>query len=115
MKNNNGLYYIRIVREDMPDINYEYKKEVAEDMIKRGNGGQRGYNEKHITWNVYYNRTDNQVNYGHKFHQEAWDKMVNRVPNRLGQISNYLFVVSAVLLCVYIFNKVYLKSSFSSK
>lgn len=116
LKNNNGLYYIRIVREDMTNVDYEYKKDVAEDMIKGGHSGVRGiYNKGQIKWSIYSNRTDTQANYDYKASQETWDKMVNRVPNRLGQISNYLFVVSAVLLCVFIFNKVYLKSSFSNK
>lgn len=116
MKNNNGLYYIRIAKEDIPNINYEYKKDVPEEMIKGGNGGVKGLftNGKKI-WSIYYNRTDNQVNLDYQVQQEAWDKMVNRVPNRLGQISNYLFVIAAVLLGVYIINRVYLKSSFPNK
>lgn len=116
VKNNNGLYYIRISREGMPDLDYEYKKDVSKDMIKEGNGGVSGiYNDKQKKWSIYYNRTDKQANYDYKVTQEIWDKMINRVPNRLGQISNYLFVVSGALLCVYIFNKIYLKSSISNK
>lgn len=114
LKNDNGLYYIRIAREGISNIDYEYKKDVTDDMIKEGKGGLRGvYNDQdNITWNIYSNRTDKQANYDYKVHKEAWDKMVNRIPNRLGQISNYLFVVSGVLLCIYIFNKIYLKSPF---
>lgn len=115
-KNNNGLYYIRISKEGIPDLNYEYKKDIAENMIETKNGGlSRIYNEEHRTWNIYYNRTDNQANYDYKVQQDAWNKMINRIPNRLRQISNYLFVVTVVLFFVYITNKVYLKSSFLRK
>lgn len=113
IKNNNGLNYVRIVREDMPNINYEYKKDVPEDI--KYNGVMGISNEKQIAWSIYSNRTNNQVNYDYKTQIEAWNKMVNRIPNRLGQISNCLFVVSIVLFCVYIITKVYLKSSFSGK
>lgn len=115
-KNNNGLYYIRISKEGMPDLNYEYKKDVAENMIETKNGGLSGiYNDEHRTWNIYYNRTDNQANYDYKVQQDVWNKMINRIPNRLRQISNCLFVVTIVLFFVYITNKVYLKSSFLRK
>lgn len=116
IKNNNGLNYVRIVREDMPNINYEYKKDVSEDMRQMEyNGVKRIYNENQIAWNIYSNRTDNQANYDYKVQIETWNKMINRIPYRLGQISNYLFVVAIVLFFVYITNKFYLKSSFSRK
>ena len=116
IKNNNGLNYVRIVREDMPNINYEYKKDVSEDMRDMEYNGVSGIrNEKQIAWSIYSNRTDNQVNYDYKIQIEAWNKMVNRIPNRLGQISSCLFVVSIVLFFVYITNKFYLKSLFSIK
>lgn len=110
-KNNNGLYYIRLDYEANSITEYEYKKDVSEDMIKNGNGGLSVQNN----WSIYTNRTDNQANYDNKKQDEAWSEMVNRLPNRLGQLSNYLFVVSAVLLWVYIINKAYLKSPLSNK
>jgi hypothetical protein len=115
-EHNNGLYFIKIARVGKPSSDYEYKKEVSEDMILGGNGGVKGVfvNGKEV-WSIYYNRTDNQVDLDYTAQQGAWDKMVNRVPNRLGQASNYLFVTAAALLCIYIINKIYLKSSFLSK
>jgi hypothetical protein len=116
IKNKNGLYYIRIEREDEPDKDYEYRKDITEDMIKGGHGGLSGiYDENQKRWNIYNNRTDNQANYDYEVQQQFWDKMVNRIPHRLGEISNYLFVISAVFLCVCILNKFYLKVNFSSK
>ncbi|GAA0087083.1 hypothetical protein UT300007_35240 [Clostridium sp. CTA-7] len=110
-QNNNGLYYIRLEYEPNSSIEYEYKKDVSEDMINGGHGGLSRRNN----WSIHTNTTEDQANYDYKKHKESWDKVVNRLPNRLGQVSNYLFVVSAVLLCVYIINKVYLKSSFLNK
>ncbi|MBC8060353.1 MAG: hypothetical protein H7Y18_06765 [Clostridiaceae bacterium] len=108
-KNNNGLYYLKLEKEDNLNIEYEYKRDVSEDMIKDGHGSENMSNK----WKVYFNRTDNQANYDSENVQAVMNKIVSRLPYKLGLLSNYLFVISGVLLCVYFLNKIYVKNSFS--
>ncbi|MBD7915088.1 hypothetical protein H9660_07985 [Clostridium sp. Sa3CUN1] len=112
-KHNNGLYYLKIAREDMPDINYEYKIDIPEGSIEGEYGSVMGvYSEKGIEWGIDSNTTYEQTSYDYKAHSDARNKMINRIPNRLGRISNYLFVVTIVLFCIYLMSNIYLKRTF---
>ena len=115
IKNDNGIYDIKISKGDSYNIVYEYKKDVTDEMIPNGNGGASGVysDEGTHTWDIFYKRTDKQQNYDYDVQQKAWNERVNRIPNRLGQISNYLFVISGVLIFIYVINKLYMKGSFS--
>lgn len=112
-KNHNGLYYIKIYEDGASNIDFEYKRAVPSDSIKGGHGGLMGVSDSSKTWKIYFERTDTQANYDYGVQQKAWDRITNRLPNRLGQAANYLFVVSGVLILVCIINKFYVKSAIS--
>lgn len=115
-KHNNGLYYLKIEREDIPEVNYEYKIDISQGNVEGEYASSMGvYSEKGVEWNISSYETYEQTSYDYKAHSDAWNKMVNRIPNRLGQISNYLFVAVIALFFVCIINEVYLKSSFLTK
>lgn len=111
VQSENGLYYLKIENTKDPGAEYEYKKDVTKDTIVNASSSMNGIEK----WNIDFKRTDKQAYYDRNRHQELWDNMVDRIPNKLGNISNYLFVVSAVLLSVYFLNKFYLKNTCLSR
>ncbi len=74
-------------------------------MINNRNGGVAGKDK----WKIHTMTTDEQTNYDYKVQIESWRETTMRPAYILGLASNYLFVVSAVLLCVYFINKSYIK------
>lgn len=112
MKSNNGIYYVKILRADGSKEEYEYKK----DGMEYSNFGQIGLtSEGKRTWDIHHKLTNEQHYYDMLVQRDTMYRMINRVPYRLGQIANYLFVISGVLLCVYLLTKRYLKGYITSK
>jgi hypothetical protein len=108
MRTNNGLYYIGI--EKSGDYCYEYSRGISKELIKMNdNGGSTGGKN----WNINYKRTDFQDLYDVQQSEILWNKMQNEIPYRLNELSNYLFIISWILVCVSLINKAYIKNIIS--
>lgn len=106
-RNNNGIYSLRILNKENLKVEYEYNKDVTNDMVK--SGFKRLLHSS--KWDFYFKITDKQNIYDTKKTDEAWNKMVSRIPYRLGEVANYLFLILLILLCGYLVKKVYNKIS----
>ncbi|OCA98334.1 permease prefix domain 1-containing protein [Clostridium beijerinckii] len=108
---NNGLYYIGI--EKSGEYYYEYSKNISEASIKiNKNSGQRG---NQSGWNIHYKHTDIQGYYDHAQTEEEFNNRFNSMPYRLNELSNYLFIISWILVCVSLINKAYIRNLSSKK
>lgn len=103
----NGVYSFSIKRENKDNESYKYKREVNNDNIKNENMGIKSNKEG---WVLEYKFTDKQSQYDNKVLSEIWNKEVNSLSNRVGQLSIFLFGVTGALFIILIFYKVYLKS-----
>lgn len=105
---NNGLYYIGI--EKSGEFFFEYNREVFKESIKNHSSSLAG---DESDWNVHYKNTDIQDYYDHAQWDEGYNNRINSIPYRLNVLSNYLFILSWILVCVSLINKAYIKDLLS--
>lgn len=93
-QNNNGLYRIYITRYAQSSyIEYKYAKGEPENFLSKVFESENG-------WYISYNISEAQAN-------SDYEKQNDSLPARLGNISNYLFLVSAVGLVVVFTRKLF--------
>lgn len=105
---NNGLYYIGI--EKHGEFLYEYNREVFKESINNGGFGISG---DESDWNVYNKETDIQRYYDSSQWDEGFNNRKNSLTYRLNVLSNYLFILAWILVCVALINKAYIKDLLS--
>ncbi|AOR25124.1 permease prefix domain 1-containing protein [Clostridium taeniosporum] len=108
MRTDNGLYYVGI--EKSGKYYYKYNKDIPEDLNKKRGGG--GINGK-LCWSIHHEETYFQREYEREQSDIVWDKMENAIPYRLNELSNYLFIISWILVCVSLINRAYIKNLIS--
>ncbi|WP_160691841.1 permease prefix domain 1-containing protein [Clostridium sp. C2-6-12] len=107
-RTNNGLYYIGI--EKSGEYFYEYNREVFKESIKNDS---TGVSSDESGWNVHRKTTDIQDYYDHAQLDEEFNNIENSLPYRLNVLSNYLFILSWILVCVSLINRAYIKDLLS--
>lgn len=107
VKTNNGLYYIDIAKNNQ--YYYEYYKDIPKEAMELNhNGGATGNKD----WTIYYNKTDLQ----NKYDSLILDKIMSKsIPYKLNELSNYVFILSWILVCISFFNRVYVKNLISKE
>lgn len=105
---NNGLYYIGI--EKSGEFVYEYNRDVFEESIKNHSSSLAG---DESDWKVHYKNTDIQDYYDSAQWDEEFNNRRNSLPYRLNVLSNYLFILAWILVCVSLINKAYIKDILS--
>lgn len=107
IRTNNGLYYIAIAKNNQ--YYYEYYKDIPKETIELShNGGATGNKE----WTIYYKKTDLQ----NKYDSLILDKiMYKSIPYILNEFSNYVFILSWILICISFFNRMYVKNLISKE
>ena len=106
---NNGLYYVGI--EKHGEFFYEYNRDVFKESISDGFGVSGDESD----WNVHHKNTDIQDYYDHAQWDEEFNNRRNSLPYRLNVLSNYLFILSWILVCVSLINKAYIKDLLSKR
>jgi hypothetical protein len=106
---NNGLYYVGI--EKHGEYFYEYNRAVFKESISDGFGVSGDESD----WNVHRKTTNIQKYYDHAQVDEEFNNIENSLPYRLNVLSNYLFILSWILVCVSLINKAYIKDLLSKR
>lgn len=113
-KENNGLYYIGL--EKSGEYSYEYDKNLSEDLIKiSGAKGSGLASNNQSDWVIHYKDTGYQNFLNNFIYEQERNKLHSSIPYRLNELSNYLFIISWILVCVSLINKAYIKNVISKR
>lgn len=108
IRTNNGIYDVDIIDHDNQYV-YSYNKDTSKEACEINNSGGAsgdGY------WTIEYEKTDIQS----KYDSFIMDKIFERsLPYELNECSCYLFILSWILICISLFNNVYIKDMISKE
>jgi hypothetical protein len=111
---NNGIYYIGL--EKTGEYSYEYSKKLSEDLMKISGSSEYGGGENSggkSVWTLHYKTTGYQAFLDSFYHELEMKRRQNEIPYNLNKLSNYIFIISWILVCVALINKAYIKDLLS--